>query len=116
MTDDLCAKHGISAPSPEACPGCRWEAEVGELRGSLEGLMKAHDATVLRQQETIARLSARLEDLVAAARRALRGLEDLSRQEAERSGSTFKHCDYTFAKGLRASLARVDPMPAKEGR
>ncbi len=50
---------------------------------------------------------------------ALRGLEQLAKGEAEREKSTFKLCDYTFAKGLRGVLDKQKPEEApwekKEG-
>lgn len=112
----VCEKHKMTVPSPEACPGCRWEAEVGDLRGRVERLMDTHEATVARQRATIERQEKELAGLRRAAEWALRGLEQLSREEAERSGSTFELCDFTFSKALRKALGKPSPsLPKARG-
>lgn len=61
----------------------------------------AQNATMGNQ---INELHLQVAELREAAKGALRGLEDLSKEEAARRGSTQELCDYTFAKALRAVL------------
>ncbi len=107
-----CAMDGQITESPKGpfaiCPKCgrQWypvPATAAEIKRIMPDIEQFIDFPYYKTRA--AELEMREKSLREAAEWALRGLEKLAKEEAERKGTTFEMCDYSFAKGLRAALA-----------